>query len=120
MSLRSGFVTYLKAKLPTDWVIVGNTVVPDGIRKPTLSLFASTLSPLDTPGAYAVTFDLDLMTPVQDPAKADDALDDLLTTLLGVLWNDTSVLIQQAQRSVFAETYEAWKVTLTKALQIEV
>ena len=119
MNLRSELSTFLTEQLPDDWQIVGRTASLDGIRKTTLVLWATDVSPLDRPGAYSASYNLEIVTPVQDPEHVDDALDEALGDVLAAVWDNPATLLQKAERVVWADAYQAWEVTLTLGFEIE-
>ena len=53
----------------------------------------------------------------QDPARADDDLDDALGDVLDVLWTTSGVLFESATRtSINNDTVQAWTLTVTAVI----
>lgn len=86
--------------------------------KRTVSAWVTEFTPLpQAPSQYQVTLTVLVLSAHQDPAKADDDLDDALTTVLDVLWRTPAVLFQSATRTSFADdTVQAWSLTFNAVI----
>lgn len=116
MNLRADLRAVLTAGLP-GYVVSGTPADLDNINKPTVSFWAADLA--STASAYAVNYTLQLVTPVQDINKVDDALDAMLTDVLPVLWDTPGYIVGTANRTTVQDKYHAWTITLSRTLRIE-
>ncbi len=118
-SLRAAVVDALTAALPGDeWKIIGYADMPERVERRTVAVWASAIQPSERlkKGQYAVTVQLEIATPHQDIAKADDDLDDALLAVLPVLF-ELGVAFERAERTTNeAKTQHAWNVTVSQIL----
>jgi hypothetical protein len=115
--LRAQVVDPLKAALPaTKYKVDGYPGgVPARPGKRTVCVWTTDLKPLAAaPSQYEVDLTVLVLTPHQDPTKADDDLDAALSDVLTVLWTDApGVRFVSATRTSFNDdTVQAWNVSV--------
>lgn len=114
MSARTQLAADLKTGLPTYPVVAYDPTL-DVVRKPTLMLWQDYLTRPERLALSAVQVNLILwvLVGIEDPAKADDALDTALEDVLFALEPIAWVQWEKAERGIFAERFHGYKVTLT-------
>lgn len=115
--LRSQVVAPLKAGLPeANYKVEGYpSSVPVRPTKRTVCVWTTDIRPLQqAPSQYEVDCTVLVVTPHQDPAKADDDLDAALSDVLTILWTDApGVRFVSATRTSFNDdTVQAWNVSV--------
>lgn len=121
MTLRSALTDLLETGLGAGYKVIGYPATIDAITGPTVALWATDLKPLDAApnGNYEVTYTAQLFTAHQDPARADDDLDESLTAVLAVLWAASAYLLTSAQRTVSEDAkIHSWTLTVTGGITI--
>lgn len=100
---------------PSKYAVGGYPGVPTRPSKRTVSVWPVELSPLpQAPSQYRAQLTVLVITPLQDPAKADDDLDEALGDVLDVMWATNGVLFDSATRTSFNEdTVQAWSLGFT-------
>lgn len=119
MNLRQDLADTLTAALPT-YKVYGYPAVIDAITRPTVCLWTTGVQHLpEAPHSYLATYTLQVFTGHQDPERADAALDDSLTDLLAVLWDQPSYLLDRAERTISEDgKIHSWTLTINRVLQI--
>lgn len=108
---------YLAAELalPADWAVIPEQRFPETIAKTTVVLQHTRIEKLpEAPiGHLRHTIELSVIDPRQDIAKAEDALDDALVTLIQSLDGHPAINWTGAEKTMHRDTYVAWNLTLT-------
>jgi len=120
-NLRAPLVQALQEGLGTGWTIIGTPRALDAVQGPTVAVYADRLAPLPQApaGHYRIQFTINVMTPITDPARADDALDESLSAVLALLWERTDFLLESAERGVIQDSsIHAWTLTVAGGLTI--
>ena len=113
MSVRTTLAAHFRDSLPPIWQVIGYPSDVDGVSRPTLMLWQSEVRKLPAaPSQYEVTVELRVVTPVESPHKADDALDLLLEQVLDVLEQHPAVLWDSAERIALFDRFPAYKITV--------
>lgn len=119
-NLRATVVNALTAALPADeWAIVGYADMPTRVERRTVAVWASRIEPSTRlkRGHYDLEVQLEVATPHQDIAKADDDLDGAVLAVLDVLLGMPEVTFGQAERTTNeTKTAHAWNVTVQQIL----
>lgn len=119
-NLRGEVVAALTAGLPAgEWVIVGYADAPTRIEKRTAVVWAATIEPSARlkKGQYALQLQVEVATPHQDVAKADDDLDGAVLDVLDVLLAMPSISFERAERMTNdAKTAHGWAITVQQIL----
>ena len=120
-ALAAGLTSALETGLGAGYKVIGFPSTIDGITKPTVALWATKLQhlPAAPNGHFQVDFTVQLLTPHQDPAKADEALGSNLSDLLAVLWNLEGYLLDSAERTVSEDSkIHSWTLTVRGGITI--
>ena len=118
MNLRQDIRAALVAGLP-DYAVIGTPTDLDGLARPTVAFYAADITPNGLPRQYAVTYTLEILTPMQDMARVDDALDAMLGAVLDVIWGIPNLTVARAERTTsFENSYHSWTLTLSRVLEI--
>lgn len=119
MSLASVVLDPLTAGLDaTKFKVTGHPGVVARPSKRTVAAWVDEFAPLpQAPSQYQVTLTVLILSAHQDPAKADEDLDEALTTVLDVLWRVPAVLFQSANRATYADgTVQGWSLTFNAVI----
>lgn len=114
MSTRTDLATQLKPLLPRTWKIVPEQRNIDVLTKPLVMLKQLRIEPgKDLPQDHHwVTFVLTIVSPHQDPALAEDQLDDSVAELLFAVDALPHLSWLSAEKVSFQDSYIAYDVTL--------
>ena len=118
MSLRTEVVAALKRELPTSYAVTGLRTM-DSVTKKTLLVYQESVQPvaLFEPRVTA-RLAVWILVPQTQPGPADDALDDALTDVLGVIHGMGQVAWESAERGVLEESWHGYKVTVVAGGQL--
>lgn len=102
----------------SKYVVMGYPGSPSRPSKRTVSVWPVTLTPLpQAPSQYKVELTVLILSAYQDPAKADDDLDEALADVLDVLWSAPGVMFDTATRTSFNDdTVQAWSLTFNAVI----
>jgi len=122
MSLRAPIAAALAAALPGTWKVTGYPgQVMGRVDRTTVAVWTNEIAHLDgAPAtAYVTTFTVALYSVHQDPAQADDDLEQTLPLLLDALWGMANLVLDKAERTVNADnTLHAWVLTVRQGITI--
>lgn len=111
----------LTAALPASWKVGDFVPVGTRVDRMTVSVWATTMHHLDAApsGHYVLGLTVAILTPHQDPQRADDTLDDALRRVLSALWVLPGVLVTAAERQATNDqTVHAWVLTVQGGITI--
>lgn len=110
----------LRAALPQSWKVGDFVPVGTRVDRTTVSVWANALAHLPAaPAGYLLDLTVAILTPHQDPQRADDALDDAVQKVLAVLWTLPSVQVTAAERQATNDqTVHAWVITVQAGISI--
>jgi hypothetical protein len=112
VSVRTELAAALTEALP-DVVVIDHDANPT-IARTTVMVYVEKVDRATTRGQRTYTLALAVIVPVDDEARLEDALEDVLE---GVdLWRHPAVW-ETAERAVWGDTYPAFKVTVTGQYQ---
>lgn len=113
MSARTVLAAALTADLPT-FDVIGYPTTPDAVTRPTVLLWQSSVrrhpSAPDS-GVFEVDIELWVLVGTEGVTRVDDALDDALDQVLGVLNARPDFLWESADRQTLADRYHGYKIT---------
>lgn len=112
MNVRAAIEDALVAALP-DVKVVGYAYEPDVVTKPTIMLWQSRIEPMPqaTLDRVFVTVELWALVGTDDPAKADDALDDHLSDVITALHAIPWLTWSTAERGVLLDRFHGYRIT---------
>lgn len=116
MSVRTDLAAELVRVLPNTWDVDPVYRVPDGIEtgRPRVVVYTTTVRPHDVRSLRTHEVTLWLLTPLTDPALADDDLDgNLLPVLLDVLDRLPVTTWTEAERGTLGDGFAGYRITLT-------
>lgn len=112
MSVRLEVAAALRTDLP-DFLVIGYPRTPDAVTRPTVAVWQTVVRPVGD--RWEVELDLWVLTGQEDPATADDVLDDALDAVIDALTKMPGLTWDQAERLVLDDKYQGYKITLRAA-----
>ncbi|MDF9877466.1 hypothetical protein [Cellulosimicrobium cellulans] len=125
MSARTELVTALKANLPSTYRVIGYNPTIDGVPKPTVMVWQTTLTRADDFGLQRVnvTFTVWVLVGQENSGNADNALDAALERVLASLQPIDWVEWTTAERGVFGppdgKQFHGYQVTVEAVATID-
>lgn len=119
MSARTELAAALTAALPT-YRVLGYAADLDAVARPTVLVWADKIvrRPEWASGLFEFTLMMWVLVGTEDPARADDALDDALEDVLGALQPIGWVQWSGAERGVLRDAFHGWQITVTAVATI--
>lgn len=120
MSARTELAAALTVSLPSTWRVLGYAADLDAVTRPTVLVWADAFTPRPEwgSGLHSLTLKMWVLTQSEDPARADDALDDALDLVIDALTPINWVRFESAERGVLRETFHGWQITATAVATI--
>lgn len=122
-ALRDPLVQALKAGLPGTYTVWDDDL-PGTLTKRSVAVFTRNLKALpEAPiASYALTLSVLVVSPLEDPAKAEDQRDSMLLDVLGALWDADGVLVDECRVADYSPssdgpTYLVWEIDTTSIVQ---
>ena len=121
MSARTDLVAALTEALDDTYRVVGAPDTPDQVEAGTTAVrvYATTVAPGPQSGSLAIDLTVWVLTAVARAGDADDALDEALADVLGVLHDLPWTTAPTAERDVMADQWNGWRLTLQAFGRIE-
>ena len=120
MSARTQLADALTAALPDTYRVMGFNDQLDGVSRPTVMLWQSSLRRIEQIGhdRLQVSVALWVLTGRDNLERADDDLDDALEDVIAALRPLTWVDWTEAERGVLLERFHGYNLTVTAVAQI--
>lgn len=121
MNVRSSLAAALAAALPATYLVRGYPYEPDAVTRPTVMLWQSLIERLPQLelDRLVVTVELWVLVATEDPAKADDALDDAVSDVLQALHPIGWINWSTAERGVLLDRFNGYRITAQAVAKIE-
>lgn len=119
MNIRTTLATALAAALP-GYRVIGYSTSLDAVTRPTIMLWTSLIERFDAFGhdRLKVTVETWVVVGSEDPEKANDAADEALVDVLGVVQSIPLIEWTSAERGVLFDSFHGYRITATAVAQI--
>lgn len=111
MTARSMVAAAIATARPT-WRVVAHNGVLDGVTGPTCVVVTEDVQPGVTGAFLKNTVAVFVITGKEDPAKAEPDLEDLLYEVLAILDQITTLAWTRAERVLYDNVFQSYRVTL--------
>lgn len=119
MNARTALAEALTTALP-GFLVRGYALELDAVTRPTIMLWQTLVERLEqiSLDRLKVTLELWVLVGAEDPAKADDALDDALGEVIAALHDLDWIDWTSAERGVLLDRFHGYRITAQAVAQI--
>ncbi len=113
-SPRAALIGILEPLLPSDWRIVRSQQSLDRLQKPVVILKQNRIekNPAAPQGMHEIFFVVTVVSPLENPTKAEDQLDGSTNALIHAIDESASLSWTSAEKVLFNEKYLAYDLNV--------